>query len=104
MTEHSGSTKRRDLVVENDNGNGNQRANGHGPPAGAEPGAELPGDVRRTIAAKEAPEPIWYVGRVGPSVQDVLDAQGEELAHLERRVHEPNGNGAAPSRRQRHPE
>src|SRR4051794_24857331 len=67
----------------------------------------LPVDVQKRIDAGEAPDPIWYVGRVGPSAQDVLHASPEELQHF-RDLAGPapdassNGNGGA-SRRSRGP-
>jgi hypothetical protein len=83
--------------------------NGHGggakAPAEAPSRPQLPGDVRRAILSRDTPDPIWYVGRTGPSVQDVLDAQGDDLAKLRALVREPanNGNGQPKTRRRRHP-
>lgn len=87
----------------------NRNGDGHAPSDGGVPAAriehELPGDVQRRIASGEAPDPIWYVGRIGPSVQDVLDADGEELARLTKREQSlpsnGNGNGHPPARNRR---
>lgn len=46
---------------------------------------DLPGEIQRRIDAGEMPDPIWYVGRAGPSVQDILDAEGDELLRLQGR-------------------
>ena len=46
------------------------------------PQFKLPREVQRQIDNGEIPDPIWYVGRLGPSVQDVLDASDEELARM----------------------
>ncbi len=91
--------------------NGNGRSNGNGDSHTAveevatHPTPELPGDVLRRIETGEAPDPMWYVGRTGPSVQDVLDAEGDELERLRRRQANGNGNGngAPVSRRTRQP-
>ncbi len=44
---------------------------------------ELPGEIQRRIDEGETPDPMWYVGRRGPGVQEVLDAEGPELAKLQ---------------------
>ena len=84
------------------NGNGHER---DGETARAPRSHDLPGDVKRRIDSGEAPDPMWYVGRVGPSVQDVLDADGDELARLQKLEqplpHNGNGNGK-PTRNRRH--
>src|SRR4051812_31158403 len=64
---------------------------------------DLPGEVRRAIQAGDLENPMWYAGRLGPSVSDVLHAEGEELAEYKRVAKAevdawnanagPNGNG-----------
>jgi hypothetical protein len=66
---------------------------------------ELPGDVQRKIDSGEINEdPMWYFGRSGPSVEEVLDAEGSELAELEDRAREIEAStqqDSPPSRRRR---
>jgi hypothetical protein len=64
----------------------------------------LPGDVQRKIDTGEAEDPMWYVGRTGPSVEEVLDAEGPELQELEdmaKEIEEINQQVNPPSRRKR---
>jgi hypothetical protein len=48
------------------------------------PPPPLPGDVQARIDRGEAPDPMWYVGRSGPSALDVLHADPEELERFRR--------------------
>jgi hypothetical protein len=49
-----------------------------------EPTPRLPGDVQARIDSGEAPDPMWYVGRLWPSALDVLHAGPEELERFRR--------------------
>lgn len=98
------------LSAENDAGAGAQQkaasATGDGKTHTAgkdvvEAAFELPGDVVRRIATGDIPDPMWYVGRTGPSVQDVLDADDTEFERLKKLVHHPSGNGSLSRRRRR---
>jgi hypothetical protein len=49
-----------------------------------EPTPRLPGDVQARIDRGEAPDPMWYVGRLWPSALDVLHAGPGELERFRR--------------------
>jgi hypothetical protein len=102
MAETGGTTTGTTATPARAETNGSGSSNGHATSGrnGSAAGAlfELPGDVRRQIDAGEIPDPIWYVGRTGPSVQDVLDADGDELERLRQLVQQPTGDAEASRR------
>lgn len=59
----------------------------------------LPADVRREIEARVLEDPMWYAGRLGIGVEEVLDANDETLARLTDEAKKvdwappPDGNG-----------
>jgi hypothetical protein len=62
----------------------------------------LPGEVQRRIDSGDLADPMWYVGRIGPSVEDVLDATEGEIAEYRKLANgNGNGNGKLASRRKR---
>lgn len=64
---------------------------------------ELPGEIQRRIDEGEIPDPMWYVGRMGPGAQEVLDAEGPELAEFQAAADEADSRrlAAASLRRSR---
>ncbi len=56
---------------------------------------ELPGEIQRRIDRGEIPDPMWYIGRSGPGIQEVLDAQGPDLARLQAEVDESDSRRLA---------
>jgi hypothetical protein len=66
-----------------------------------EPTPRLPGDVQARIDSGEVPDPMWYVGRLGPSALDVLHAGPEELERFRRLAAERDEDAGVKTTRRR---